>query len=89
MNNGRRKEIRDVLQKIEDLSGLIEEIKTDIEFIQEEEQGCLDNIPENLQGSERYERAETAVENLQSAVDILEELDIEQLTEHMETAMLQ
>jgi hypothetical protein len=38
-----------------------------------EEEEYRDNMPENLQGSERYETADTACDNLQSAIDSLEE----------------
>ena len=38
----------------------------------EEEQDCLDNIPENLQSGEKYEDAESKIENLQEAVSQIE-----------------
>lgn len=66
MNNQRRK----VLDK---LSRMIEEIKIDLENVADEEQESLDCIPENLQGSERYEQMEEAVDNLCSAAQCLEE----------------
>lgn len=40
---------------------------------------CLYHIPESLQGSERYEAAESAVDNLQSATQDLESV-IEYIT---------
>lgn len=39
----------------------------------DEEQNCLDNMPENLQDSEKYQKMETAVDNLESAVDSIAE----------------
>lgn len=33
----------------------------------------MDNCPENLQGSERYEKMEDAVDNLNDALEKLEE----------------
>lgn len=66
MNKQRRK----VLDK---LSRMIEEIKIDLENVADEEQEAIDCIPENLQGSERYEQMEEAVDNLCSAAQCLEE----------------
>ena len=34
---------------------------------------CLDNLPENLQDSERYQKMDSAVDNLESAVDSIDE----------------
>ena len=42
-----------------------------IAIVQEE---YRDNIPENMQESERYEKADEACDNLSSAVDSLEEV---------------
>lgn len=42
----------------------------------------LDNCPENLQGSERFERMEDAVDNLNDALEKLEEAK-----EHIEAAI--
>ena len=46
----------------------------ELEALKEEEEDYRDNIPENLQGSERYEQAEEACDNLDSAFDGLEEV---------------
>lgn len=53
MNAKRRKRIMAVANKIDEL---IEELME----IREEEQGCLDNMPENLQSSDRYQQMEEA-----------------------------
>jgi hypothetical protein len=45
-----------------------------IEEICRGEERYLDNIPENLQSSIRYENAESSVEHLQSAIDELKEV---------------
>lgn len=37
------------------------------------EQDCYDNIPENLQESERCEKMEEAIDNLESAIEKLSE----------------
>lgn len=40
-----------------------------IERAAEQESDCLDNIPESLQDSERYEKMEKAVDNLEAALE--------------------
>lgn len=44
------------------------------EDLQAEEEDYRDNMPENLQGSEKYEKADEACDNLSEAVDNLEEV---------------
>lgn len=78
MNNDRRKEISRIIEEIESAVSTakekLEELQSSIESVRDEEQECMDNMPENLQGSERYETAEQAVENLDSAASSIEEL---------------
>ena len=38
----------------------------------EEEEDCIENMPENLQASEKYERMEDAINKLESAIDHIE-----------------
>lgn len=66
MNNIRRKSLNEIKDKIDDL-------RIDLEQLLEEEQDYLDNIPENMQSGERYEKAEDAVSALEEAVSSLEE----------------
>lgn len=66
MNKARRKALDEVISKIEEAKELLENL-------QAEEEECRDNMPENLQGSERYEAADAAVDNMSSAVDALDE----------------
>lgn len=86
MNNVRRKQIDKVLSGIEILRDAFDSIKEAVGEIRDEEQEYLDNIPENLQASERYELAEEAVSNLDSAYDLLDELDFDELTSYLEEA---
>ncbi len=67
MNNQRRK-------KLEEIAGQLMDLQSDIEILRDEEQEVVDNMPENLQGSERYDIAEAAVDNLDSACSLIEEL---------------
>ena len=50
-----------------------EELKDDLESILWDEQNSYDNIPENLQYSTRATESEQAIDDLEDAVDILNE----------------
>ena len=66
MNRERRKNLQSIIDQLEELQGSLEDLL-------EEEEVYRDNIPENMQGSERYERAEEACDNLSEAVSSLED----------------
>lgn len=76
MNQKRRTEISEAIAQIV-------LAKQDVESILMDERTCLDNMPENLEGSERYERIENAVDKLDDAVDSLQDA-IDSLGEAME-----
>lgn len=82
MNNTRRKNIKQTIdrfcsirKKLDELVAEFESVKSDVEYIQWEEEEYRDNMPENLQGSERYDKADDACTNLSDAVDALDALD--------------
>ena len=66
MNRIRRKHLAELM-------GKMEEIIADLEALKEEEEDYRDNMPENLQGSERYEKADEACDSLDSAVSSIED----------------
>ena len=66
MNRPRRAKLREIMDQID-------ELKTALEWLQEEEEEYRDNIPENMQGSERHEKADEACSNLYEAVSSMEE----------------
>ena len=66
MNKIRRKNLQAVI-------GMIEDAKSTLEDLLAEEEEYRDNIPENLQESERYETADNACSCLDDAVNSLEE----------------
>ena len=75
MNNLRRKRIQAVIDKLSDL-------KEEIDDIYNEEEEYRDNMPENLMESDRYSKADNAVENLDSSSTSLDEI-----IEYLESAM--
>lgn len=85
MNNTRRNEIKKVVERIYKLQELAEEIKNDLECIKDEEEDYRDNMPENLQESDRYYASEEASENLEESIDILDTI-INELTDSAESA---
>lgn len=66
MNNQRRKEIDKLISSIDALKNVAEELLS-------EEEDYRDNIPENLQGSQRYEDADEACDHLDDAIACIED----------------
>lgn len=64
MNQTRRTAIQELMNQLADL-------KEAIAVVQEQEEEYRDNIPENLQESKKYEKAEAACDNLAEVVDLL------------------
>jgi len=74
MNNARRKAISEIAGKLSTVKEEIESLMQDVEDIKSEEEEYRDNIPENMQGGEKYEAAENAVENLEEAYSCLDDI---------------
>lgn len=66
MNAQRRKQLENIISKLE-------ELKNDIEMTRDAEQEAYDNLPEGLQVSFRGESIESAVSALDSAYDSIED----------------
>jgi hypothetical protein len=62
MNKLQRHTLERIINEIEDLKSQIEDIMT-------EEQDKQDNTPENLQGTELYDRRQDAIQDLEFAYD--------------------
>lgn len=86
MNKERRRKIDKAIENVNSLQNILEELQQQIEEIRDEEQDYLDNIPENLQNSERYETAENALDNLEEAVNWFDNIDIDELSSLLEEA---
>lgn len=50
----------------------LEDLRDELQEIQQEEQDCYDNAPVNLQCSERYEQIEANADGLENACDELD-----------------
>jgi poly-gamma-glutamate capsule biosynthesis protein CapA/YwtB (metallophosphatase superfamily) len=66
MNNDRRKEINKAI-------GLLQEALSILEVARDEEGDTFNNMPENLQSSERGQKTEEAYGQLESACCVIEE----------------
>jgi prefoldin subunit 5 len=66
MNKTRRKAIDTLMARLEDL-------RLDVEYLQEEEQEAFNNIPESLQESEKGEKMQESIDALEEALSNLEE----------------
>jgi formiminotetrahydrofolate cyclodeaminase len=67
MNNSRRKEIDKIISDLE-------EIRSRIETVKDEEQDAFDNMPESLQEGERGEKMQQALDNLDTADGAFDDL---------------
>lgn len=76
MNKTDRKQIGEWIDKLE-------EIKSGIEGMQENEQEKLENLPEGIQFGERGDRMSAAIENLEYAASSIDEV-IDYLNDAME-----
>lgn len=66
MNNKRRELLKNAISLLDTASNIVNTVL-------EQEQDCLDNMPENLQMSQRYENMELAVDCLEDAVSSIDD----------------
>lgn len=85
MNKTRRKELHSVANKLlvlsrEDDSNIeteLDAIKNELSMILYDEEYYMDSIPENFQSGYRYQVAEDACNNIENAIDALDDGDID------------
>lgn len=66
MDIKRRGRLRDALKFLASVANIVDSVC-------DKEQDCMDNYPENLQGTERFEQMEAAVDSLNDALEKIEE----------------
>lgn len=59
---------------LKEATALLDQAADIITVARDDEQYCLDNLPENLQNSERYENMEKAVDDLEEALDRIDDV---------------
>ena len=67
MNNKRRVKLQVIAAKISDICD-------EIDSVYEEEADCMNNMPENLQGSDRYAQSEDICEQLYECAEMLNDI---------------
>ena len=77
MNKMRRKELARIVSRLEALEALRLEIKEELGAVMDAEQEAFDNLPESLQESERGQQMQDCLDAMESAMDDLEEIDID------------
>ena len=65
MNNQKR-------EKLKLARGFLSKASDIVSSVLDDEQDCLDNMPDNLQYSDRYERMEAAISKLEDGLNSLE-----------------
>ena len=78
MNNQRRKELNNIAAAMENISmpvdiEQLEGIKSDIEMVLMDEEMAFDSMPENLQYSMRGETSQEAQDNMNEAINAIDE----------------
>lgn len=76
MNKEQRKQLNLVIDTLANL-------REEIEAIRQEEEDKKDNLPENMQDGEKASKYEQCIDNLQSAIDSIEEAE-SSITDAME-----
>ena len=74
MNNTRRKKIAKAIELIEKAVEILEDVKN-------EEQEAIDNMPENLAGSERAEKMEEYIWNIDEYIEALDTGTLQEIIE--------
>ncbi|MGO8332109.1 hypothetical protein ACC778_08285 [Rhizobium ruizarguesonis] len=89
MNKVRRKSLQKLLDQMLPMEAVIEELKYDIEALRDEEQEYLDAMPSSIGESPRGEAACAAIEALEEAMGLLQEMqsDVAEAAGKVEEAM--
>lgn len=66
MNKTRRQQVKEAYVQLQT-------VQSDLEKIRIDEQDAYDNMPENLQGSDRGQESEEAIDNLGDAICSIED----------------
>lgn len=83
MNKERRKELAQIVAKLEELDALREEIRERIAAVRDDEQDALDNLPENLQEGENGQQMQECIDTMENVTGELDLIDIEDLADQL------
>lgn len=86
MNKQRRHDIDRLISKLQELAGQFDELSNELETIKNEEEEYRDNIPENLQQSEKYQTTDDACSALDNAYNSLTDVSFDDIISELEAA---
>lgn len=92
MNNARRKKLKAIYQRVDDLNGLLsnvkylaDELRSDLQDECDGEEESHGNLPESLQNGDKGQAMQEAIDAMQTALSALEEVaNVPDLDEAME-----
>lgn len=86
MNANRRKQIAEAAKLIEQAHDLILAASEQLEDVRTDEEDAFDNLPDSLQETDRGEAMQEAIDNLQEAIDELENFDFDAVYDYLDEA---
>lgn len=88
MNKQRRRQIAALVNRFEELRGLADDLRADIDAIATDETAAYDGLPEGIQNGARGDTMQAACDTLEQARDGIDELDdaIDQITALLQEA---
>lgn len=89
MNHARRKGLEKLLHQLQPLESIKEDLRCEIEALKDEEQDYRDAMPNSFAEGARGEAADAAIEALDEAMSLLEQMQTEVVdaAERIEAAM--
>lgn len=73
MNAERRKKLEAIKERLMILMGEASSLGDELAELRDEEQEYFDNMPEGLQGAEKGEKAQAAIDAMENVVGLLED----------------
>lgn len=75
MNKIKRRMLKEIAEKLQNLEGLKDEILEDLQQVIDDEQESYDNLPESIQDSERGEQMQEYLDTLNDVLSEIENMD--------------
>ena len=86
MNKDRRKAISALVEDIAKIAGQVDDFRSGVESVRDDEQEAFDNLPESLQEGDRGQVSQEAIDALEEALFTLEDIDFDAITSALDTA---
>ena len=86
MNKERRKELESIKTELESTGSQIDTIKERLQAVIDAETESFDNLPDSFRDGERGEKAQAAIDSLQSAFDEIESFDVANINTTLDEA---